>query len=534
MFNPAYLTCSRHNVFYFRWPLPKPLRPDGKPRHIKLSLRTRNPGEALHLARMLEYHAAFLIAQAGTGFMKHSEAKAIVEDYCRMVLAEHKRKISESGPLTTEQKAKYQNSIENGEFLADFADAGIGIADRASIERLLQTMGLTLQYGGADYNLIRDCYRQALPAFSREVLRYNQEHSTFDFSPEVRPAVSRTASTKAYKLDEICEKFVAAHEEEKRWEHNTRNEKRVHLKVLQEIVGSQLPISNMNKEQARNVRDIIKSIPKNKEKNKKTKGLPLKEAIKVTGVDKIAPATVSKYMETYISLFAWCVDEGYAEKNDFLSLRMRGEQNRGRSNRPPFKPEQVKTILAEVDKKRGGLANRDYRYWGTLIGIYTGARLNEIAQIELDDIKSEDGIWYFDMNDDGERKKLKTKAAQRRIPIHSELIKRGIIEYRDTLKKQGKVRLLHELTHCRKNGWGKKLGHFVNQVLLPKLDMKTEETVFHCFRHTANDALRNAQVELTVIQTIIGHERSGGASEIYFKNGYNLVILKQAIEKLLF
>lgn len=416
MFNPAYLTCSRHNVFYFRWPLPKPFRQDGKPRHIKLSLGTRNPGEALHLARMLEYHAAFLIAQAGTELMKRSEAKAIVENYCRMVLDDRKQRISDFGPMTAEQKAQYQSSIENADFLADLADSGLEIDDRASIERLVKAMGLSIQNGSADYNLIRDCYRQALPAFSKEILRYNEEYSRFDFSPEVHSAVSRTGSTKLYKLDEICEKFVAAHEEEKRWEHNTRNEKKVHLKVLQEIVGSQFPISNMNKEQARNVRDIIKSIPKNKEKNKKTKGLPLKEAIKVTGVDKIAPATVSKYMETYISLFTWCVDEGYVEKNDFLSLRIRGEQNRGRSNRPPFKPEQIKTILAEVDKKRGGLANRDYRYWGTLIGIYTGARLNEIAQIELDDIKSEDGIWYFDMNDDGEHKKLKTEASRRKVP----------------------------------------------------------------------------------------------------------------------
>lgn len=56
MQNPTYLTLSRHNVFYFRWPLPKNLRQAGKTTHLKFSLRTREPKQALRLANALEYH----------------------------------------------------------------------------------------------------------------------------------------------------------------------------------------------------------------------------------------------------------------------------------------------------------------------------------------------------------------------------------------------------------------------------------------------------------------------------------------------
>ena len=53
MYNPAYLALSRHNIYYFRFPIPKYLHPQGKSRYIRLSLGTRCPREALLLARTL-------------------------------------------------------------------------------------------------------------------------------------------------------------------------------------------------------------------------------------------------------------------------------------------------------------------------------------------------------------------------------------------------------------------------------------------------------------------------------------------------
>jgi hypothetical protein len=55
--------------------------------------------------------------------------------------------------------------------------------------------------------------------------------------------------------------------------------------------------------------------------------------------------------------------------------------------------------------------------------------LGEICQLYVADIRQEDGIYIFDVNDDGDDKALKTASSRRKIPIHSELIKRGFIEY---------------------------------------------------------------------------------------------------------
>ena len=57
MRNPSYLTISERNIYHLRWPLPLHLLPDGKRRYIKLSLGTRDPKEALSLAKGLSYGA---------------------------------------------------------------------------------------------------------------------------------------------------------------------------------------------------------------------------------------------------------------------------------------------------------------------------------------------------------------------------------------------------------------------------------------------------------------------------------------------
>ncbi|WP_370515392.1 DUF6538 domain-containing protein [Paracoccus sp. S-4012] len=41
----AYLSRSRHGIFYFRWPIPQHLHPTGKRGHVRHSLRTRCPAE---------------------------------------------------------------------------------------------------------------------------------------------------------------------------------------------------------------------------------------------------------------------------------------------------------------------------------------------------------------------------------------------------------------------------------------------------------------------------------------------------------
>lgn len=531
MHNPAYLMLSRHRVYYFRWPIPRHLCPNQPLQHVRLSLGTRQPREALHLARVLEYHAALLISRYGPDLMNHSEIKAIVHEYCQRVLEERKRQIMVNGPLTPEMVAFYKRSIEDAAIVKELEDSGIKIDD-SGVLALLEDQALDIGPGSSDYELFRSNYRLAAPAFSRELLRFNEEQIGFDFTPTIPPHTASNGhkASNRHTLEAIIDKFIKMYTQDKRWSPRTEKEKRAHYSTLQEIIGSKFIITDMDAEIARHVRDTVQAMPMNRSKDPKVRDLPLMEAVKVQDVQRVSPATSKKYLESYNALFAWCVDEGYTEKNNFQTLRGRVPKENN-APRMAFSPDSIKLICAEVDKGPEGIANKDYRYWGTIIGVYTGARLNEIAQITLDDLKQEDGVWYFDMNDDGD-KKLKNKASRRRVPIHDALLNRGIIEYRDRLKKRGETHLLYELPLSKLGERGRNLSHFFNQVLLRKLGLKKKEVVFHCLRHTVNTRLRQAGVELTMVQTIIGHKRAGGASETYFNEGFKLPDLKAALDKL--
>jgi integrase len=163
--------------------------------------------------------------------------------------------------------------------------------------------------------------------------------------------------------------------------------------------------------------------------------------------------------------------------------------------------------------------------------MYTGARLNEIAQIDLADIRQQDGIWFFDLNDEGDDKQLKTRASKRKVPIHNELIRFGLLEHVDALRKQGKQKLFHELPNSVEHGRGRNLGRWFNEKLLPALNLKTKELVFHSLRHTVVTQLVNAHVPDPLVKALVGHSQQGVTYQNYF-GGHTLQVLNEAIQKL--
>ncbi len=225
MFSPIYLMRSRHQVYYFRWPLPKtPHSP--KPDHIRLSLRTREPREALRLARTLEYHARLIIDTWGEGLMNNTEAKAIIHAYFQNILQKRKDRIIEDGPLADERLSQIERTIKDAEEWIELAKGGAELEDDDTIERVNQAMKLDIDPSSTDAEKIKANYNLAYPAMLREVLRFNEEQSSFNFAPQKHSTQSRPQ--KKHTLDEICQKFVDMHMRDKQWDENTRKEKLVY------------------------------------------------------------------------------------------------------------------------------------------------------------------------------------------------------------------------------------------------------------------------------------------------------------------
>ncbi|WP_425320956.1 DUF6538 domain-containing protein [Acuticoccus sediminis] len=73
----AYLSPSRHGIFYFRWPLP-PARDRSGRATVRLSLRTRCPKRASQLARHLSSFGCRIYLDNRAHLMRHDEMRALV------------------------------------------------------------------------------------------------------------------------------------------------------------------------------------------------------------------------------------------------------------------------------------------------------------------------------------------------------------------------------------------------------------------------------------------------------------------------
>ena len=74
--------------------------------------------------------------------------------------------------------------------------------------------------------------------------------------------------------------------------------------------------------------------------------------------------------------------------------------------------------------------------------MFAGARLNEICQLQVADIQQEDGIWFFNLMDDGDsNKRFKSDAAIRKVPIHDELLRLGLLDFHALQMQRGEKRL---------------------------------------------------------------------------------------------
>lgn len=537
VFVPAYLVLSRHHVWYFRWPLPASLHPQGKARHVRLSLGTRDPKQALRLAKRLEYHAVTVNKKLIASNMSHADAQRALRSFFSQLLEQEKHEIDITGGLSEEQIRRLQHGVSSIQDHLLEGDKNPLIKtdiDDELTNNLIEFVrrdipDIDIPQGTAAHDKFKKDAKLAYLGYCKELLLYNNGLNSYDFS--TAPAMQNTQPHKAgKKLKETIEDFVAERMRGEEWSQRTKEVRAAQLTILCEIFGDNFDITLLDVGQAAAVKKTLQALPKNRNKNPKTKGLPLQEALKVQDMEKLHIKTVNDYLTTHQSLFAWAENQGFIQRNPFGKLTIRNKRTQ-QGKRNAFTREQVKTILAALPQFTPTKCGKSYPYWGTLIGIYTGARVNEIAQLSLDDIKQENGIWYFDLNDEGEEKQLKNVNSKRRVPVHAALLSLGILEHVEKLKKEKQQRLFPDLKHKKGYGYGRAISRWANEEFLVTLGIKSKELSFHSFRHAFVTYLRQSAVELPTVQELVGHSKAVVTEEVY-NHAYPLPMLKTAIDKL--
>lgn len=536
LFNPAYLVKSRCGVFYLRWPIPKQLHPQKKASTLKFSLQTREPRKALRLSRSLSQIGERLNEHGIAYGMRHEELRSVLIDHFRQLLEQAKAEMHETGPLSELDRQIY----ETQKLVAKQArktDTPLSLvqSDDTLLDRFIEKYELSISKGSAEYVWLEREMKLSFHGFVKAVLAYDKSLQRYDFENGPTLSIMGTAKPDATAGMTIAEVAAAYSKERQRgnaWAAKTIIEKADHIKLLEEILGSSTDVRALTAMEAKRVKDTLLAYPRNRSKNPATRGKPLAEVLGIANVETIQVPTINKYLQTYSELFEWAKQNHHISENLFSGLTVRQSNRNKEDSRDAYTDEQIRLILQAVSDNERGLVTKPYQKWATLIGIYTGSRLGEIAQLHLKDIREQDGMWVFDMNEDGDRKSLKTSAARRLVPIHQKLIDAGILNYVQTMKDRKATKLFPDFTYDPKNGWGRQQSRWFNDRLLVELGLKTKTRVFHSLRHTVNTRLLQAGVSPALVKSIIGHEQEGMTHRQYFKEGYTLQQLSEAIQKL--
>ena len=245
-------------------------------------------------------------------------------------------------------------------------------------------------------------------------------------------------------------------------------------------------------------------IPKNWKKTELSKKKKLKNCLTEDITENnISTTTVKKYLRAFKEFLTYAQRKGYV--NLALNVQLEIPSRDTRESYDPFTKAELKKIFNPETYPYKEDTNFAFRYYIPLMALYTGARLNELCQLYVDDIKKEGKIYYMIFTDERKDQHIKNKSSKRIVPIHPKLMEMGFEEYYLSVKAKRHERLFYQLSYSDANHYTDKMSKWFGRYL-DELGIKSKRKVFHSFRHTVKPELRDAGVGQEYQNAICGWE----------------------------
>lgn len=269
----------------------------------------------------------------------------------------------------------------------------------------------------------------------------------------------------------------------------------------------------------------LKRLPANIGKKVQYRGKSVLELLAMDAPPQ-SETTCSKKIERISSMFKWALEEKRKWGIDANPFTGFGQSDSKETPRRPFTTDELGALLSHPDFVKNQFSST-YSFWLIPIATYTGARLGELCQLDLKDFIEVDGIQCIDINDDdavdviaadgGRKKRVKTKNAKRLVPVHSELIRIGILRYVATLRKNGTSQhLFPELSRTRRDGPAAAASNWFAR-FRKRVGINTkQDAVFHSFRHQFITNIIDGGVSPHMLAPIVGHEADLITGQVYW------------------
>ncbi|WP_425545674.1 site-specific integrase [Kangiella japonica] len=418
--------------------------------------------------------------------------------------------------------------------------------DNLEFENFINELGIQVDSTSTHYTNLRCAYFTLKSAlFNIKFRRYaggpENHKSAVDLVNRIRKTVESSNSSvqptsppqaliaQKVDLEQLVDEFLASKEREESCSAKTLEGYKESLKLLIQLNRNQ----TITKRSALDIKDKLQKLPSNMHKRKEYRELSIEEIIQLEDIPKdhlMSVTTINKYLRIFGSFTQWAIrhDKIELSQNPFQDLKLK-ERVSKKSKRKVFTPEKLNLLFSQPIWTKLEY-KKDFHYWLPLLGLYTGARIDELCQLKISDVKeyhiNDRTVYAFSLKD----LELKTESSEREIPIHQHLIELGLLDYIDQLKQEGKVYLLHDIT-VGKSTRSDPSSKWFNR-LKDKLGFEKEKECFHSFRHTLQDMVSNGVGEFGYkLKRILGHSSDDVTFGTYGQE-INLKYLTEVYEKI--
>lgn len=516
----------REGTYYFRLSIPKNMREVFGSGELRRSLDTGNKNRAQARARRASFELRSLFYKLdGTDMAKKPTTQAIkqaVDMIFRRLLHSTEQELAQAPlklPSTLEDEV---DGLECDLKLAQEVLA-MGGNDAATewAHSIAQEHGWATKAGSPEYALLcREILKRTVDHYRVEIARrkgdYTLEGQLFPpLAVPLEPKAPTPPSKPDMTLSALITRYLNDPVKQNDWRGGSADDVRSTLEHIVFILGKDTPLRSITKSTMRDFVGVLLQMPPNRAKRKAYRGLTAQQVIATRPLKTLTATTVNNVLAQVGALFNYGVELDAMSANPASRLTIKAER-RADEQREAFSVADLNAIFGQPGYSTDAY-DLGWKFWVPLLALYTGARLEEVCQLHLSDLRQVDGVWVLDINErDG--KSLKNVQSVRLAPLHDDLLGRvaDLPRYaRHIAAKSDGPLLFPELAKGNKDRMGKPVSQFFSRSV-KALGLQGKKS-FHSFRHTFFTRLYEIGVGEVDLKKAGGHKVAGETFSRYCK-----------------
>lgn len=405
---------------------------------------------------------------------------------------------------------------------------------KSMADRMIAEHGLAFQKGTEAYDgFVRDLAAISIDATSVFIRNAGGELDAGPRTRIVKETKARAAATadRGETLLDLFERWADEMLAKGAKRQDTVNQDRKVIERFSAFVGLEKAIDAVTPQDVCDYRDTMRMLPPKWMSKRELRNLDMRAAAakaRELHMPQTEFTNVNKHLSTISPLYKWL-----GARPKWAGLRNPCDglfytDVKGRNRRPSFSTASLNEILASPlftgfkadgeEHLKGNIVTNDWRRWIPLVAMFTGARIGEVAQLRVGDIRQERGVWFLHIRHDREQGLTTKSGKSRPAAVHTMLARLGFLSFHAGQLERAagdmSASLFPELVPNARGQISGRPSRWWRDYL-EAIGVKSGGDGFgvHSFRHTLADRLRSeAELMDNQIAVCLGHSNESTTS----------------------